>query len=84
MKAIFSDESRICIGQRDVTETFVWCHSNKMYKDDCLKKTITFPNSLMIWGCMSGVGPAEMAIHSSTVNILKCWTLHIPSVEKNE
>ena len=54
MKVIFIDESQICIGQGDDTGTFVWCSSNETYKDDCLKKTIKFPHSFMIWGCMSG------------------------------
>ena len=39
MKVIFVDESRICIGQVDNTETFVWCHLNEAHKADCLKKT---------------------------------------------
>uniref|UniRef100_A0A3B3QDG3 Transposase Tc1-like domain-containing protein n=1 Tax=Paramormyrops kingsleyae TaxID=1676925 RepID=A0A3B3QDG3_9TELE len=53
MKVVFSDESRICIGQGDDAGTFVWCHPNETYKDDCLKKTSKFPQSLMICGCMS-------------------------------
>ncbi|KAL7380620.1 hypothetical protein ABVT39_020779 [Epinephelus coioides] len=51
MKVIFNDEPRICIGQGDDAGTFVWCRSNEIY--DCLKKTCKFPQSLMIWGCMS-------------------------------
>uniref|UniRef100_A0A3B1K6C0 Tc1-like transposase DDE domain-containing protein n=1 Tax=Astyanax mexicanus TaxID=7994 RepID=A0A3B1K6C0_ASTMX len=54
MKVIFSDESRICIGQGDHAGTFVWCRSSEIYEEACLKKTTKFPQSLMIWGCMSG------------------------------
>uniref|UniRef100_A0A3B3QGW8 Transposase Tc1-like domain-containing protein n=1 Tax=Paramormyrops kingsleyae TaxID=1676925 RepID=A0A3B3QGW8_9TELE len=72
MKVVFSDESRICIGQGDDAGMFVWCHPNETYKDDCLKKTSKFPQSLMIWGCMSGKGPGQMAIITSTINAQVC------------
>uniref|UniRef100_A0A672STN9 Tc1-like transposase DDE domain-containing protein n=1 Tax=Sinocyclocheilus grahami TaxID=75366 RepID=A0A672STN9_SINGR len=53
---------------------------------DCLKKTTKFPKSFMIWGCMSGKGPGEMAILISTVNaqvyIEILDTFLIPSIEK--
>ncbi|CAJ0951568.1 unnamed protein product [Ranitomeya imitator] len=63
MNVVFSDESRICIGQGDDDGTFVWCRSNEIYKDDCLKRTCRSPQSLMIWGCMSGsICFANMAI----------------------
>lgn len=68
MKVIFSDESRICIGQGDDAGTFVWCRSSEIYKEDCLKKTSKFPHSLMIWGCMSGKGTGEMAVVKSSIN----------------
>uniref|UniRef100_A0A673J1W8 Uncharacterized protein n=1 Tax=Sinocyclocheilus rhinocerous TaxID=307959 RepID=A0A673J1W8_9TELE len=59
-----------------------------MYKDDCLKKTTKFTNSFMIWGCMSGKLPGEMAILTSTVNaqvyIEILDTFLIPSIEKNK
>uniref|UniRef100_A0A672T8Q8 Tc1-like transposase DDE domain-containing protein n=1 Tax=Sinocyclocheilus grahami TaxID=75366 RepID=A0A672T8Q8_SINGR len=53
----------------------------------CLKKTTKFPNSFMVWGCsMSGKGPGEMAILTSTVNaqmyIEILDTFLIPSIEK--
>uniref|UniRef100_A0A673J8H7 Uncharacterized protein n=1 Tax=Sinocyclocheilus rhinocerous TaxID=307959 RepID=A0A673J8H7_9TELE len=46
---------------------FLSCSRFTCY-NDCLKKTTKFPNSFMIWGCMSGKGPGEMAILISTVN----------------
>uniref|UniRef100_A0A671KXB7 Uncharacterized protein n=1 Tax=Sinocyclocheilus anshuiensis TaxID=1608454 RepID=A0A671KXB7_9TELE len=55
--------------------------------NDCLKKTTKFTNSIMIWGCMSGKLPGEMAILTSTVNaqvyIEILDTFLIPSIEKN-
>ena len=38
METIFSDESRIYIGQGNNAGTFVQCFWNKIYIDDCLKK----------------------------------------------
>uniref|UniRef100_A0A3B5QEB2 Uncharacterized protein n=1 Tax=Xiphophorus maculatus TaxID=8083 RepID=A0A3B5QEB2_XIPMA len=34
----------------------------------CLKKTTKFPQSLMIWGCMSGKGTGEMTVVNSSIN----------------
>uniref|UniRef100_A0A3B5QEL9 Transposase Tc1-like domain-containing protein n=1 Tax=Xiphophorus maculatus TaxID=8083 RepID=A0A3B5QEL9_XIPMA len=86
MKVVFSDESRICIGQGDDAVTFVWCHSSEIYEEACLKKTTKFPQSLMIWGCMSGKGTGEMTVVNSSINaqvyidILDSFL--IPSIEQ--
>uniref|UniRef100_A0A3Q3AY27 Tc1-like transposase DDE domain-containing protein n=1 Tax=Kryptolebias marmoratus TaxID=37003 RepID=A0A3Q3AY27_KRYMA len=86
MKVIFSDESRICIGQGDDAGTFVWCRSSEIYEEACLKKTTKFPQSLMIWGCMSGKGTGEMTVVNSSINaqvyidILDSFL--IPSIEQ--
>lgn len=86
MRVIFSDESRICIGQGDDAGTFVWCRSNKIYEDNCLKKTCKFPQSLMIWGCMSGKGMGEMTVITSSINaqvyVEILDTFLIPSIER--
>uniref|UniRef100_A0A3B5QWB7 Tc1-like transposase DDE domain-containing protein n=1 Tax=Xiphophorus maculatus TaxID=8083 RepID=A0A3B5QWB7_XIPMA len=86
MKVVFSDESRICIGQGDDAGTFVWCRSSEIYEEACLKKTTKFPQSLMIWGCMSGKGTGEMTVVNSSINaqvyidILDSFL--IPSIEQ--
>ena len=33
MKVIFNDDTRIAIAQSDDARTFVWYHSNEIYKD---------------------------------------------------
>ena len=38
------------IDQDDNARTFVWCRSNEIYKDDCLKKTSKFFMAFMILG----------------------------------
>uniref|UniRef100_A0A672IF62 Tc1-like transposase DDE domain-containing protein n=1 Tax=Salarias fasciatus TaxID=181472 RepID=A0A672IF62_SALFA len=76
----------------DVTElcddagNLVWCCSSEIYKEDYLKKTSKFPQSLMIWGCVSGKGSGETAVVKSSINaqvyidILDSFL--IPSIEK--
>ena len=48
MKVIFSNESKICIGQSDVAKMFLWCHANKIYNDDFQINTKMFAESSML------------------------------------
>ncbi len=57
-KVLFSDESKFCIlfwnqGRR------VWRKGGEAHSTSCLKSSVKFPQSVMIWGTMSsaGVGP---------------------------
>ncbi len=57
-KVFFSDESKFCIlfgnqGPR------VWRKGGEAHSPSCLKSSVKFPQSVMIWGAMSsaGVGP---------------------------
>ncbi len=57
-KVLFSDESKFCIlfgnqGPR------VWRKGGEAHSPSCLKSSVKFPQSVMIWGAMSsaGVGP---------------------------
>uniref|UniRef100_A0A3B5RAA9 Uncharacterized protein n=1 Tax=Xiphophorus maculatus TaxID=8083 RepID=A0A3B5RAA9_XIPMA len=51
-----------------------------------INKTTKFPQSLMIWGCMSGKGTGEMTVVNSSINaqvyidILDSFL--IPSIEQ--
>lgn len=67
-KVIFSDESRICVGQGDDAGIFVWRRGNEAYSDGCIKKQVKFPTSVLIWSCMSSKGPGELAVVKTTVN----------------
>ncbi len=57
-KVLFSDESKFCIsfGNQDPR---VWRKAGKVHSPSCLKFSVKFPKSVMIWGAMSsaGVGP---------------------------
>ncbi len=57
-KVLFSDENKFCIlfvnqGPR------VWRKGGEAHSPSCLKSSVKFPQSVMIWGAMSsaGVGP---------------------------
>ncbi len=57
-KVLFSDESQFCIyfvnqGSR------VWRKGEEAHSTSCLKSSVKFPQSVMIWGARSsaGVGP---------------------------
>ncbi len=57
-KVLFSDESKFCIsfGNQDPR---VWMKSGEAHSPSCLKSSVKFPQSVMIWVAMSsaGVGP---------------------------
>ena len=67
-KVIFSNESRICIGQGDDARTFVWRRVNEADSDGCIKKEVKFPTSVLIWACMTRKRPVELADVKTTVN----------------
>ncbi len=57
-KVLFSDESKFCnsFGNQDPR---VWRKGGEAHSSSCLKSSVKFPQSVMIWGAMSsaGVGP---------------------------
>ncbi len=57
-KILFSDESKFCISFRNQGPR-VWRKGGEAHSPSCLKSSVKFPQSVMIWGEMSsaGVGP---------------------------
>ncbi len=57
-KVLFSDESKFCISFGN-QGPIVLRKGGKAHSPSCLKPSVTFPQSVMIWGAMSsaGVGP---------------------------
>ncbi len=57
-KVIFSDESKFCISFGNQGPR-VWRKGGEANSPSCLKSSVKFPQSVMIWGAMSsaGVGP---------------------------
>ncbi len=66
-KVLFSDESQFCIsfgnlGPRD------WRKSGEAHNSCCLKSSVKFLQSVMIWTAMSSAGVAPLGFLKSTVN----------------
>ncbi len=57
-KVLFSDESKFCISFENQGPR-VWRKDGEAHSPSCLKSSVKFPQSVMIWGAMSsaGVGP---------------------------
>ncbi len=57
-KVLFSDESKFCISFGNQVSR-VWRKGGEAHSPSCLKSSVKFPQSVMIWGAMSsaGVGP---------------------------
>ncbi len=57
-KVLFSDESKFCISFGNQGPR-VWRKGGEAHSPRCLKSSVKFPQSVMIWGAMSsaGVGP---------------------------
>ncbi len=57
-KVLFSDESKLCISFGNQGPR-VWRKGGEAHSPSCLKSSVMFPQSVMIWDVMSsaGVGP---------------------------
>ncbi len=64
-KVLFSDESKFCISFGNQGPR-VWRKSGEAQNPCCLKSSVKFPQSVMIWAAMSsaGVGPMFSEVHS--------------------
>ncbi len=83
-KVIFSDESKFCISFRNQGPR-VWRKGGEPHRPSCLKSSVKFPQSVMIWGAMSsaGVGPlyflknqyhcTRLPIHFGALHASFCW-----------
>ncbi len=54
-KVLFSDESNICISFGN-QGPIVWRKGGEAHNPSCLKSSVKFPQSAMIWGAMSSAG----------------------------
>ncbi len=84
-KVLFSDESKFCISFGNQGPR-VWRKSGEAHNPCCLKSSVKFPQSVMIWAAMSSAGVGPLCFLKSTVNaaiyqeILKLFML--PSADK--
>ncbi len=64
-KVLFSDESKFCISFGNQGPR-VWTKSGEA--QSCLKSSLKFPQSVMIWAAMSSAGVGPLCFLKSTVN----------------
>ncbi len=66
-KVLFSDESKFCISFGNQGPR-VWRTSGEAQNPSCLKSSVKFPPSVMIWAAMSSAGVGPLCFLKSTVN----------------
>ncbi len=66
-KVLFSDESKFCISFENQGPR-VWRKSGEAQIPCCLKSSVKFPQSVMIWAAMSSAGVGPLCFLKSTVN----------------
>ncbi len=66
-KVLFSDESTFCISFGNQGPR-VWRKSGEAQNPFCLKSSVKFPQSVMIWAAMSSAGVGPLCFLKSTVN----------------
>ncbi len=74
---LFSDESKFCISFGNQGPR-VWRKSGEAQNPCCLKSSVKFPQSVMIWAAMSSAGVGSLCF-------LKSWSLEhfmLPSADK--
>ncbi len=82
-KVLFSDESKFCFS---FGESRVWRKGGEAHSPRCLKSSVKFPQSVMIWGAMSpaGVDPLCFLKTNSTVPVYQDILEHfmLPSADQ--
>ncbi len=66
-KVLFSEESKFCISFGNQGPR-VWRKSGEAQNPCCLKSSVKFPQSVMIWAAMSSAGVGPLCFLKSTVN----------------
>ena len=66
-KLLFSDESKFCLSFGNQGPR-VWRKSGEAQNPSCLKSSVKFPQSVMIWGAMSSAGVGPLCFIKSKVN----------------
>ncbi len=66
-KVLFSDESKFCISFGNQGPR-VWRKSGEAQNPCCLKSSVKFPQSVMIWAAMSSAGVGPLCFLKSRVN----------------
>ncbi len=66
-KVLFSDENKFCISFGNQGPR-VWRKGGEAHSPSCMKSSVKFPQSVMIWAAMSSAGVGPLCFLKSTVN----------------
>ncbi len=72
-KVLFSDKSKFCISFGNQGPR-VWRKGGEAHSPSCLKSSVKFPQSVMIWGAISSAGVGPLCF-LKTVNMCKNKTV---------
>ena len=64
-RTLFNVESKFYLGFGEKGPR-VWRRTGEMYRKQCIKRTVQVPQSVMIWGSMSGKGVGKVYHITST------------------
>ncbi len=78
-KVLFSDESKFCISFGN-QGPIVLRKGGKAHSPSCLKPSVTFPQSVMIWGAMSSAGVGPLCFFENQRHCSRIW--HLPTLSK--
>ncbi len=67
-KVLFSDESKFCISFGNQGPR-VWRKGGEALSPSCLKSSVKFPQSVMIWGAMSSAGDGPLCFLKTNVTV---------------
>ncbi len=70
-KVLFSDESKFCISFGNQGPR-VWRKGGEAHSPSCLKSSVKFPQSVMIWGAMSSAGVGPLCFLKTNVTAPVC------------
>ncbi|KAI2661099.1 Transposable element Tc1 transposase [Labeo rohita] len=71
-KVMFSDESKFCISFGNQGPR-VWRKRGEAQNPRCLRSSVKFPQSVMVWGVMSSAGVGPLCFLRSKVNTENLW-----------
>ncbi len=67
-KVLFSDESKFCISFGNQGPR-VWRKGGEAHSPSCMKSSVKFPQSVMIWGAMSSAGVGPLCFLKTNVTV---------------
>ena len=67
-KKLFLVTNHVCIGAGDNAGQFVWRKTSEKFNEDCLNFKKKYPESYMVWSCMTAQGVGKLCILYVTIN----------------